>query len=285
MKLSVYVQLIRPRHWVKNFLIFTPLFFIGGIADMNAVRTGAILFLSFSALASCVYVVNDVLDRNEDRQHPQKKHRPIASGAVSVSEAVIIAVLLLCAAIALSYSFPFQTKLILGAYVVINLFYTLLLKAVALVDIFLVSSLYLLRVFAGGTLWDIRISQWLVLCTFFLALFLISAKRRAEFCNLGGEEAATRKVMKYYNKDFLDHMLTIATTSSLVTYSLYVVTIDKPYLLYSIFFVAFGLFRYLYLVYRKDIGEAPERIIFSDPWMLGSLILWILYNGVIFNMY
>jgi len=280
-----YWELLRPRHWVKNLLIFAPLVFGGNILDFQSLLLGGRLFLSFSLLASSIYIINDLADRDFDKLHPKKRNRPIASERFSMRESIFISIILLVTALTLSLSFPLKTLIVLGIYLVANLLYSFWLKYIVIVDIFLVASLYLLRIFAGGELWNISISHWLILCTFFLALFLISAKRRSEFCSLGGEQATTRKVMQFYNKDFLDHILTITTTASLVTYSLYVISVDKPYLLYSLFLVSFGLFRYLYLIYRYNIGQSPELILFTDIWLIIAVIAWSFYTAFIFYLF
>ncbi|MBI4975655.1 UbiA family prenyltransferase, partial [Candidatus Peregrinibacteria bacterium] len=212
---------------------------------------------------------------------PIKKNRPIASGEIQKSKALILAVILLAVTATLSLSFPQKVLIALTSYLTINLLYSLWLKHVVIIDIFLIASLYLIRIFAGGKLWDIYISHWLMLCTFFLALFLISAKRRAEFCQQDENTNSTRKVIKSYNKIFLDHMLTITTTSSLVGYSLYVVNAEQPYFLYSVIFVAFGLFRYLYVVCQYNIGQFPEKVIFTDPWIFSSIALWGTYSLIV----
>ncbi len=281
-KACAYIQLIRPKHWVKNLLIFAPLFFVGDILNTNSLIKGIHLFIVFSLLASSVYTINDIADKESDKLHPKKKNRPIAAGRITSTEAMLLTGTLLIAAILLSLSLPTKATITLGIYVIINLLYSFWLKHLVIVDIFIIASMYLLRIFAGGKLWNIHLSQWIILCTFFLALFLISAKRRAEFNAQGGEKATTRKVMQSYNKDFLDHSLTITTTATLVTYSLYVVSIQKPYIIYSLFIVTFGILRYLYLAYRYNIGQSPEQIIFKDPWILITILIWITYNGFIF---
>lgn len=279
-----YWSILRPRHWIKNLLIFAPLIFGGNVLDHRALLSGGKLFLSFSLLASSIYIINDIMDRDMDKLHPQKRFRPIASGHLTIRKATILAIALLAITAILNFSFQSKVITILAIYFIVNVLYSWRLKHVVIVDIFLVASLYLLRIFAGGELWDIPISHWLILCTFFLSLFLISAKRRSEFCSIGGE-ATTRKVMQFYNKDFLDHILTITTTASLVTYSLYVISVNKPYLLYSLFLVAFGLFRYLYLIYQYNVGQSPESVIFTDTWIILTVIIWSSYTAFIFYIF
>lgn len=283
-KFYSFLKLARPHHWIKNVLIFAPLIFGGNILDYQALLLGGRLFINFCLLASSIYIINDLIDKNQDKLHPQKCFRPIASGRISILESILLAIIILMVTFTLSFSFSPNVRIILGAYLVANMLYSLWLKHIVIMDIFLVASMYLLRIFAGGALWNIPISHWLILCTFFLSLFLVIAKRRSEFCAMGSE-ATTRKVIQCYNKNFLDHILTITTTAALVTYSLYVISIDKPYLLYSLFLVVFGLFRYLYLIYRYNVGQSPELVLFKDAWMILSVIAWSLYTVLIFYFF
>lgn len=275
------ISLIRVKHWLKNFLIFAPLFFVGKGFTMEKVYSGLILFAAFSVLASCIYVVNDLMDAENDRLHPKKKFRAIASGKIARNEAIIIAILLFASAIALSLNFPAKVIIILTAYFLSNIAYSFWLKRVVLIDIFLVATMYLMRIFAGSKLWDIPLSHWIILCTFFAALFLITAKRRAELNDEVTTDGSARSVLKQYNKDFLDHSLTISITATLVTYGLYAAASERPYAIYSVFFVTFGLMRYMYLVYFKNIGQSPEDVLTKDYFILGSLALWLIFNAAI----
>jgi len=282
--LKNYIKLMRLHHWVKNLLVFAPLFFAKHILDLDATSKGILLFFSFSLLSSCVYIINDLIDVEYDKLHPGKQNRPLAAGEVSKQNAIVLAIILVIVSGFLCYTLPIKAILILFAYLVVNIVYSFRLKQIPLLDIFIVASFYLMRIYAGGTLWREGLSHWLILCTFFLALFLIVAKRRAEFCEYGGQNAKTRKVMESYNKEFLDHMLVITITTALTSYSIYVISTATPYLLYSVFFVAFGLFRYLYIINQHNAGHAPEKTLFSDKWILGSVIFWLLLNAILFYL-
>lgn len=271
-----YIKLVRPHHWIKNVLVFAPLFFAGSFFERSMFIRGIWLFVAFSVLASAIYILNDIHDRKEDSMHPIKKNRPIASGRIGVFRAIIIMIGLLGIGSMISFSFPFETQMVLGGYVLLNLLYSSWLKHQPIVDIFMVAFMYVLRIYAGGTFFVIDLSVWIILCTFFLALFLVIAKRRSEFNALG--ESASRKVMHLYNNAFLDHMLTISTTFCLMSYSFYLVSFGNSPLIFAFFFVLFGIMRYLYLVYRYNMGESPEIIVIKDPWMLISIVAWILYN-------
>jgi len=274
---------LRPSHWVKNLLIFAPPFFAAKLFFDDSFLKGLCLFFAFSAVASCVYVINDLTDRDEDRMHPVKKMRPIASRKVSNTEALLLIVLTFSLAALFCLFLPLKTIAFIAVYFVTNLLYSFWLKKLVLVDIFVVSIMYLYRIFASEEVWGIKNSHWIILCTFFLALFLISAKRRAEFHSVSVKEssASSRMVLKSYSKEFLDHLMTITMTMSLVTYGLYVISMDKPYLLYSIVFVAFALFRYMYLVYSRNVGQSPEQTLVRDPWIVSSVLLWVIYNVMI----
>jgi len=281
--LKEYLKLIRLKHYIKNVLIFAPLFFSGNFFNTGMLYQGIKLFFAFSFIASFIYIVNDIVDRDKDRLHPQKKNRPIASNKISIKRAVLISAICLLLAGILSVGFPPKVFIIFGIYIATNFIYSFWLKNVVIVDIFLVASMYLMRISIGGALWDITLSHWIVLCTFFFALFIVTAKRRAEFVTIGAE-TSTRKVMRDYDKGFLDTILTITTTSCIVTYGLYVLSIDKQYLIYSLFFVTFSMLRYLYLVYKKDHGQYPENSL-SDFWIGFGVAGWIVYNSIVFYFF
>lgn len=272
-------RILRPNHWIKNLLIFAPLFFAKDFFNIPSLLSEICLFIAFCALASSVYIFNDLRDKNEDKFHPLKKVRPLASGEISKTNAIILMVIMLSIASVISFlfSFPPFTMAILASYVLLNLFYSLWLKQLPIVDIFSVASMYVMRIYAGGSLLNIHLSAWIILCTFFLALFLVVAKRRSEFNALVNKNK-TRKVMQLYNNAFLDHMLTISTTFCLISYSFYLVSFDDNAILFAFFFVLFGIMRYLYLVYGQDLGQSPESIVIKDPWMIVSVIGWVLYN-------
>ncbi len=284
-KVASYLRLLRPSHWIKNLLVFAPPFFAVKLFVDDSFLKGLCLFFAFSAVASCVYIINDLADKDEDRMHPAKKMRPIASGKVSNTEAAFLIVLTFSLAVLLCLFLPVRTIAFIAIYFLTNLLYSFWLKKLVLVDIFVVSIMYLYRIFASEAVWNIKNSHWIILCTFFLALFLISAKRRAEFQFIEENSASTRTVLKAYSREFLDHLMTITMTTSLVTYGLYVISTDEPYLLYSIIFVAFALFRYMYLAHKRNVGQSSEQTLVRDPWIVSSIFLWVIYNGCILHAF
>ena len=278
--MKTFLKQIRVHHWVKNLLVFAPLFFSGHVMRTQELMLTALLFVAFCLLASSIYIFNDILDKESDALHPQKKHRPIASGKMSVKTGIFIMLLFLTAATFLSFSFNFKTDLLLALYIVFNLAYSMVLKHIPILDLFLVAAMYLLRIKAGGELIDVEISEWLILVTLFLSLFLVIGKRRAEITSKTATK--TRTVLKGYTKEFLDYSLVVVVSGVMLTYSLYAISAGLPYLLYSTFFVFFGMFRYLYVIYILEGGEAPERVLYKDLWVLATVIGWSLYMFFVF---
>ncbi|MBT6068512.1 UbiA prenyltransferase family protein [Candidatus Peregrinibacteria bacterium] len=273
--LRLILKQIRVHQWVKNVLVFAPLFFVGQFFMLDKLSMAGELFMAFSLLASSMYILNDINDRHVDRLHPKKKNRPIAAGKIKLWEGYLIMAIFLAITGFLMTQFNLKTNILLGGYLVLNLLYSNGLKSVAIIDIFLVALMYLIRIKAGGELFDIEVSEWLVLVTFFLALFLIIGKRRAELTSKSGH--STREVLKSYNEQFLDYCLVVVISATVIGYSLYTVSMEISYLLYSSFFVFFGMFRYVYLIYVEGKGEAPDKLIFKDMWLLITVVLWAAY--------
>jgi decaprenyl-phosphate phosphoribosyltransferase len=268
-----YLLLLRPHNWIKNFFVFIPLFFAHDLFSPEQLTKSAYAFLAFCALASCVYVINDIVDRENDRKHPKKQHRPIASGRVGVTAAWSIAAVLLIGAAAIVDTFVPSIRLVLAVYFIGNLGYSFYLKRVPIVDLLMVSAFYVLRVSAGAIAIDVPISGWLLIATIFVALFLVTAKRKAELVHAG-----TRPVLQHYTPEFLNVLLLMAVVMMLVVYSVYTVTILNSHrAVYAMFFVLLGVFRYLYLSYTSSEAEQPERLIFSDPWIFLSAVGWITF--------
>ena len=255
--LFLFLKEIRLHHWIKNFLVFAPLFFAGHVMSVSELKLTFLLFLAFCFLASGIYIFNDILDKDRDAQHPHKKNRPIASGKMSVRTALLIMFIFLVCVAYISIYFNLKTNILLGLYFLLNLSYSLILKHIALLDIFLVAGLYILRIKAGGELIDVHVSEWLILVTLFLALFLVIGKRRAELISVSSEK--TRLVLREYTREFLDYCLTVVVAGTLLTYSLYAISANIPYLVYSTFFVFFGMFRYMYVIYILDGGRLRKK--------------------------
>lgn len=275
-----YVQLLRPSHWIKNLFILVPIFFARGLFNHQKALFVLISTIAFCFSASCVYIFNDIFDRHQDSKHSHKNARPIASGQISVRQGWIILVTLFVSVCAMVYLFVPQVALLFGLYFVANLLYTLYLKRIAVIDILIVSAMYLIRIGIGGQAASVPVSHWLVLCTIFFSLFLIIAKRKAEL-----SQDHPREVLKLYTPELLNIFLTVSVALTLVAYSLYtVLAVTSALAVYSIFFVILAFFRYLVLVYTTDKAEYPERAIWIDPVILIAGFAWMCFMYGIFYL-
>lgn len=273
------LQLLRPHHWLKNLLIFAPLVFVQKFFDPQADLRTFYGFIAFCLTASTVYIINDIADREGDRLHPKKQNRPIASGEISVNQGWLLALIIGAIALSLGWWLSKAFLALLVLYLVANFLYTKWLKHQPILDLIVVSGFYLIRVFAGGVLVAVPISELLILTTFFLALFAITIKRRQEFMN--GKES--RKVLAAYNREFLDILSVVTACMAITFYALYTTT-KHGLFVWSIFFVVYGLLRYVYLVFVLGHGEEPERIVLRDPGIIiailgwAAYVLWLLYR-------
>lgn len=273
-----YVQLIRIKHWVKDVFIFAPLIFSFNFFKPSYIGRTLIMCAAFCLAASAVYVFNDVTDRRRDRLHPKKKGRPVASGAVSVRSALILAALLLAAAVAVSGILGLPSVLIVLAYIGLNAAYSLLLKNQTFIDVMVIATGFLIRVVAGAMAIGVELSSWMLLTTFFLSLFLGFGKRRKELA-----EASTghRAVFQDYSIELLNSLIIISAALTIITYSLYVVTsktmvaLGRDKFITTIPFVVFGVFRYMFLIYRQNNGGDPAEVLLRDRAMLIDIALWV----------
>ena len=274
-----YLKLLRPHHWIKNFFIFVPIFFAKEIFVWEKLENTLLAFVVFCLAASAVYVVNDIVDRDQDAKHPVKKKRPIASGKVSIGTAILMVISLLIMAAIIVWQWIPAISYVVLIYLGLNLVYSFYLKHQAIFDVLLISALYLVRIIGGGFATNTPISSWLILCTLFVTLFMILGKRKAELMH-----KKKRKVLSAYNPIVLDHLLTITVALTLISYSLYsVLAINSSYAVFSIFFVLLAMFRYLHLTYsEKGEAENPEKIILKDQVILGSILSWGIFMFIIF---
>ena len=265
-----HLQALRPHQWVKNGFVLAPLVFSRQLLNIETLQVSAIAALAFSLVSSSIYLVNDSLDYARDQQHPEKRHRPIASGRVR--RPVAIALSLLCAVLGLSLASTLGpgTIWVIGAYGVMNLAYSLGLKQILLIDVFMIAFGFLLRVTAGAFAIQVKLSPWLLLCTLLLALFLALCKRRHERSSLGEEAAAHRELLARYTLPFLDQLITSTAAMTVMSYALY--TID-PWvisrlgtngLILTLPFVLLGIFRYLAIVHLEDGGGSPTKVALRD---------------------
>ncbi len=275
-----YVTLMRPVQWVKNGLIFAPLLFAGVLFDVASFTLALLLAACFSLLASGIYVINDLFDHEQDALHPEKRHRPLPSGRVRRDAAWALGLGLLALSSVTSLAlFSTQTSIVLGLYAALNLAYTRTLKHIAILDIVAVATSYVLRVVAGGVVIGVVVSGWIVLCTFFAALFVVIGKRRAEMVH-----AHTRKVLESYSAPVLDHLFTIAGGMTLASYGVYtIVGHTSPYLVYTVILATIGILRYALIVHTREGAEYPERLLLRDRVMVGTFGVWLVTMAVLFS--
>ncbi len=278
--LSALLRAMRPVQWIKNVFVLAPIVFAQRVTDTTALMHVGAAFAVFCAAASAIYLINDLRDREEDRLHPLKRFRPIASGALSVKVAWIAATVLATVALACAWFLGVELTSLVAVYLAINLLYSSWLKHVVILDVMAVSSGYVLRVAAGAAAIPVVVSNWLLLCTIFLALFLIFSKRRHELVLLQGEAGAHREVLSHYSPAFLDQMINVVTASSVVSYALYAVddeTIARfgtDRLVWTLPLVLFGIFRYLYLIYQRSEDRNPTETVITDVPSLVNIGLW-----------
>lgn len=276
-KLKSWLQLLRPRHWIKNLFLFAALIFSGNLPRLSYVMAALHGFLCFCVTASTVYIFNDLCDAEKDRKHPRKCSRPIASGIIGRREAAVLMSVLLAAAVIYGFLLSVGFGLVVIFYLLNNLLYSLCLKNIVILDIMSIAAGFILRVAGGAAAIDVVISPWLLLCTFLLALFLGFSKRRNELQVLQEDAQSHRRILEQYSLEFIDNMLSIVTASTLISYSLYTFFAgeDRSSMV-TIPFVLYGIFRYQYVIYNKKQGESPEEIVLSDKPLLINIMLWIL---------
>jgi 4-hydroxybenzoate polyprenyltransferase len=271
---------LRPRQWAKNLLVLAPLIFSRQLFAPEAIAGSLLAFGLFCAVSSAGYLVNDIRDLHQDRLHPAKRLRPIASGALKVWVATCAAVLLLLAGLALSFRLGHLFTLALGAYALVSLAYTFILKRMVIVDVFAIASGFVLRAVAGAVAVDAELSSWLLICTTLLALLVGFGKRRYELLLLKEGAGGHRRVLEEYSPRFLDMMIGIAAASTVMSYALYtasVETIERFHtraLFLTLPFVLYGVFRYLYLMYQVERGGDPIETAIGDRATVVNLLLW-----------
>lgn len=284
-----YLKLMRVHHYIKNFLIFAPLLFSGLLFSGDHLFKTIIGFIAFSIVASTIYIINDIQDVEADRQHPTKKNRPLAAGTVSITGAKILCVMLFAIAIALHILFLSDTiwpAVILGIYFVLNLFYSLGLKHYPIVDIAILVSGFVLRVIYGACITSIVISNWLYLTVLMMSFYLALGKRRNELKR--SKSNSTRKVLKYYNQEFLDKNMYMCLALTIGFYSLWTVdplTIERlsnPYLVWTVPLVILICMKYSLNVEKESDGD-PVNVIMGDKFLIGLVLALILIcMGIIY---
>jgi 4-hydroxybenzoate polyprenyltransferase len=286
--LLAILRIMRPKQWTKNAIIYAGLVFDGQLFIWNSFYIVTVSFVLLCLVAGAIYIVNDVIDIENDRKHPRKRHRPLPSGQLSVQTALAAAVILAVVGVGGAALYNIRYALILLAYLLLHILYSLRLKHIVIIDILTITTGYVLRVAAGVIVIDVaRFSPWLYTCTALLAMFLAIGKRRQELVLLGDQADDIRPIFKQYNMPLLDDMLRMVTTGTLIAYILY--TIETPaallvssnLALLTVPPVTYALLRYLYLIHVKGEGSAPDEVLLRDRPLQLSIMLWGLISVVI----
>lgn len=279
--LRPYLKLLRPHQWVKSGFVLVGLLFGHAWQDAQLVRQVLLAVAAFSLAASTIYVLNDLADRDQDRLHPEKRHRPLASGAVNVLQALLLAGACLFAALMLALAASPAVLAIVVGYLLLNVGYTLGLKHVVLLDVFIISAGFMLRILAGTLGVGIVPSHWLLLCGLMVTLFLGFAKRHAEIAAMAGRGGSHRQVLDDYDAALLDKLIGISAAGAIINYSLYTVSPETvamhgtTHLIYTVPFVVYGIFRYLFLLHRRGGGGDPAAALLRDPHLIVASAGWL----------
>lgn len=273
------IRLLRPHDWIKNIFLFAPLFFTPAlfhIPEIITVLFGAILF---SLTASSIYILNDINDAQADKLHPQKKSRPIASGDIKKSTAIILFLILALVSLFSAYFLSPTFCFILSSYFMLNIFYCFWLKHVAIIDIYCIAAGFVLRVMAGAVLIFVTPSAWILLCTGFLALFLALAKRRDDLVHR--IDKRHRESMRGYNIIFIDTCIAIVLGALLIAYTIYTTINITDHFYWTIPIVLLGILRYLQITLVEERSGSPTMLLYQDKFLLSTVVVWIIVSAVL----
>ena len=284
--MSAIIKLLRPHQYVKNIFVFAPVLFAFAFSTSNFINS-TITFILFSILASSIYILNDMMDIDEDKAHPTKRFRPLASGEISMSKAKYLFISLSTFSLFSAFVFNIQLFIVLVLYFILNILYSLKLKHISIVDIFIISTGFVLRLFAGSVSTGIELSMWIIIITFLLAIFLSLAKRRDDVL-LSLEGKSTRKNIDGYNLEFVNATMVLMSGVVIVSYILYTVSeqvihrLGTQYLYLTSFFVIIGIFRYMQITFVENNSGSPSKIVVKDMFMKITILLWIVsFIGII----
>ncbi|OGW37557.1 MAG: prenyltransferase [Nitrospirae bacterium RBG_13_39_12] len=276
-----YILLIRPHQYIKNLFIFLPLFFSLKMTDFNLLLKTMMAFIAFSLVASSVYIFNDYHDIEEDRKHPTKKNRPLASGKVSKQFAKILMIILLIFGLAISYLLKSTVFYLILSYFILNLLYTLKLKHIVIIDTFIIATGFVIRIFVGSQTGNIWLSMWIIIMTFLLALFIALAKRRDDVLIYLETGDKTRKIIDGYNLEFLNTSMVIMASVVIVSYIMYTISSDVVSRMHSenlyltVVFVILGLLRYMHITIVEKKSGSPTEMLLRDRFLQLSILGWI----------
>ena len=278
---------MRFQQWIKNFFIFAALIFSANLFNVQDLLLTILGFILFSIAVSGVYIFNDIIDLEKDKLHPLKTRRPLPSEKLSVKAAAIASFILVLIGLLGAFILKTEFGVVLSIYVIINVWYSYQLKSIVILDVMTIATGFVLRVIGGAVLIGVPTSEWLIICMVLLSLFLGFSKRRHEILILENLANTLRSVLQHYNPYFLDQMIGIVTATTVMSYALYTIseeTIHKfgtKHLIYTVPFVLYGIFRYLYLVHKKEEGGNPTKVALTDLPLLVNIVLWIVTVTII----
>jgi 4-hydroxybenzoate polyprenyltransferase len=280
--LADYIRLLRPQQWFKNVFVFAGLIFSRHFIYPDSIEKSIYAFLIFSILSSSGYIINDIFDYNEDKAHPVKSKRPIAAGKIARGKAALLAIVLFAVSLVAACLLNIDFFYVCIIYTVLIMVYSLGIKNIVILDVLFVAVGYVLRAIAGAVVIAVDISSWLLICTLLIALFLAISKRRTEIVLLGEEATRHRRILSQYSLGLLNQMIAVVTAACIVAYCLYTLapeTVSKfgtRNLIYTVPFVIYGIFRYLYITYQKLETDIPERALLKDLPLQICLLAWII---------
>ncbi len=281
---SVFLKLIRVKQWIKNLFVLAPIAFSGRFMDPAALHSASVAFISFCFISSGVYIINDLADMRRDKFHPKKCLRPLASGRVSRGVAIVLAGGFITSGIGLAFLLGHEFACLAGLYLMLHGMYNFVGKRIVLVDIGCIALGFCIRVWAGAVAVGVVPSGWLLMCVFLLALFLGFTKRRSEMVTLKERSEEHRAVLRHYSLYFLDQLIMISATLAIVFYGLYTISPDivsrvrGHAMVYSVGFVVYGIFRYLYLIHVKKMREDMDEVLLGDVPLALDLLAWMAFS-------
>lgn len=273
----LFIKELRPKQWTKNILVFAALIFTIPNITVPMIYSALAGFLLFSFISGCVYILNDLVDLEIDRQHPDKKDRPMASGELAPALAVSLGLVILIASLAASFYLSISFAMVLIAYLLLNMAYSFYLKKIVIIDVMVIAAGFVLRAAGGAFVIDVPMTPWFIICIALLALFLAISKRRHELVLFETQESEGRAVLQQYSAKLLDEMNSIVTTATIISYAFFTFTSGRSiYLMWTIPLVIYGIFRYLYLIHIENKGGKPDEILLEDKPILITVTLYAL---------
>ncbi|MBC7194609.1 MAG: decaprenyl-phosphate phosphoribosyltransferase [Caldisericia bacterium] len=277
-----FLSLVRIKQWIKNLFVFAPLIFSGNLFNTSLFLKTLFTFFLLSILSSGLYILNDIFDLENDLEHPVKRNRPLPSGKIKKNFALTFSIIFIFLPLIFSFFLTYKLTLIFIIYIIINFLYSLIIKKLVILDVFIIAINFILRVYSGSIVTSIAVSNWLILCTLFLSLFLGFAKRRFEIVLLGENAHKHREVLSNYSINLLDKIIIILSTSTIISYSLYSASTETKEkfgsgFIFTIPIVLYGILRYLYLIYEKKEGE-PTKLVLEDFPLLFTILIWIIFS-------